>query len=98
MWNDFGFADRMASSVRSSLWNYLAIFQRKKLHRRFDTSPCRESGVEKIQHLGAEDREVAADEDEHLPRRDDLLGVPVAHFLGRLQAQHLVGRHQRALN
>src|SRR6202000_3016523 len=89
--NDFWFADRVASTIGGTLGNYLALLQRKEFDGGRDGRTRCERGVEKIEHLSTENRKMAADENEHLARRDDFLGITVAHLFGRLEAQHLIG-------
>src|SRR5262245_30358095 len=53
----------------------LAILQGKELRRRLQCRSCCEHGIKEVQHLRAQDRIVAADENQHLTWCDNLLGI-----------------------
>src|SRR6516162_3444043 len=55
----------------------LAILQGKELRRRLQRRSCCEHGIEKVQHLRAQDWVVAADENQHLTGSDNFLCIAV---------------------
>src|SRR5262249_6423882 len=81
----FWLADRVARAIERRLRNSVAVLGRDELFRRLDGCASRQLRIEEIQHLGAENGVMAADENEHLAGRDDFLGRTIAVFLRRLQ-------------
>src|SRR5262249_41669776 len=76
----------------------LAILQGKELRGWLQRRSCCEHGIEEVQHLRAQDRVVAANEDQHLTGSDNFLRIAMTLLSRRCEAQDFVWRHQRALD
>src|SRR5437016_4259106 len=94
----FWLADCIARAIEWRLRDRLTLLKRDEVFRRFDGSSTRQLRIEEIEHLRAENRVMATDEDQHLPGCDDLLGCTVALLLRRFESQHLIGCHEGPLD
>src|SRR5215471_12535508 len=93
-----GGADQIARTIGRALRDYFALLDSEEPLRRRNDRPLREHWIGEVENLGSVDRILAADEDQHVARRDDSLLAPSSALLRGTYSHHLVRSHQRTLD